>query len=158
MQKQWYEKTYRRLLFDMHINDWDSQFLSQFDPRAFVEAVKATGATAVTVPANNHAGLCFYPTQVGKEHGTVKGKDTLGTLIDLLHKNDLEVIVYYCTIYCDWYWDTHPEARIVDADGKSDKQLINSIGRPRRFSVSCMNNPAYREFVRSMTSRGVGRT
>jgi hypothetical protein len=35
----------------------------------------------------------------------------------------------------------------VDADGRSDKLLMGNFGTPRRFSVLCPNNPAYRSFV-----------
>jgi hypothetical protein len=147
MEKRWYEKTYRRLLLDMHIDDWDPRFLSQYDPQQFVDAVLTTNARTVTIPANAHTGLCYWPTKVGQEHENVKGKDIMGRTIDLLHQHGLNVIVYYCTIYCDWYWEQHPEARIVDGTGQSPHLLMNNTGNPRRFSVSCMNNGPYRDFV-----------
>ena len=147
MGKRWYQETYRRLLLDMHIDDWDSRFLSTYDPQQFVDSVLRTNARTVTIPANGHTGLCYWPTRVGKEHETVKGKDIMGRTIELLHQHGLNVIVYYCTIYCDWYWEQHPEARIVDATGQSPHLLMNSVGNPRRFSVSCLNYVPYREFV-----------
>jgi len=147
MNPHWYEQARRRILFDMHVNDWDARLLAQFDPKVFVDALRKANITTVTVPANGHTGLCYYPTKVGKEHENVRGKNILGQMIDLAHQSGLNVIVYYCMTYVDWYWEQHPEARIVDADGKSDKVLMNSTGAPRRFSVNCINNPGYRDFV-----------
>jgi len=147
MEQKWYEKTYRRVFLDFHIDDWDKKFLSQFDPEQFADCVTlAKGATA-TVMANTHTGLCNYPTKVGEMHAGLKGRDALGEMIDRCHERGINVVIYYCTIYVDWYWDNHPEARIVDAEGKSEKLLMSSAGHPRRFSVCCMNNPDYREFV-----------
>jgi hypothetical protein len=147
MKERWYERARRRILFDMHVNDWDPRLLSQFDPKQFVDNLRKANITTVTVPANGHTGLCYYPTQVGKEHENVKGRNILGQIIDLAHRSGLNVIVYYCMVYVDWYWEQHPEARIVDADGKREKVLMNSAGAPRRFSVNCINNPGYRDFV-----------
>ena len=33
----WYEKNYRRHLCDMHIEDWNEEFLSKFSPEEYVE-------------------------------------------------------------------------------------------------------------------------
>ena len=128
-------------------DDWHEQFLSEFDPKQFVDTlVLAKGCTA-TIPANNHAGLSFWPTRVGKMHAGLKGRDVLGEMIHLCHNQGLNVVVYYCTVYVDWYWENYPSARVVDAQGESNKLLMNSAGHPRRLSLVCMNNPAYRDFV-----------
>ena len=55
--------------------------------------------------------------------------------------------MYYCTIYVDWYWEHHPEARVVDAEGRSQKVVMGKPGGPRRFSLCCPNNAGYRDFV-----------
>jgi hypothetical protein len=68
-------------------------------------------------------------------------------MIDACHKKGLAVIIYYKTNYYDWYWENHPEARIVDANGQSPRLLMNQPGTPRRFSLICMNNPAYKKFI-----------
>lgn len=54
---------------------------------------------------------------------------------------------YERSIFADWYWDNHPEVRIVDANGDARKVIISSAGRPRRFSTTCPNEPGYRDFV-----------
>jgi hypothetical protein len=135
------------MFLDLHVPDWHDAFLSQFDPAAFADSVASANATAATIMANTHTGLCTYPTRVGEMHRNLEGWDLLGTTIDRCHARGLDVVVYYCTVYVDWYWDHHPEARIVDAEGKSQKLLMEQPGTPRRFSVCCLNDPRYRDFV-----------
>jgi len=147
MEKMWYEKYYRRVFLDFHIPEWNPEFLTKFDAAEFADCVVSGQMKTATIMTNTHTGLCNYPTKVGKQHEVWKGRDAIAEMIDALHKRDIAVILYYCTIYTDWYWEQHPEARIVDADGKSDKLLMGSSGNPRRFSVLCPNNPEYRKFM-----------
>lgn len=147
MSSNWYENTYRRIFLDVHILDWHEDFMSQFDPDEFADCVVLANATTATVMANTHTGLCNYPTRVGAMHRNLKGRDLLGALIDRCHARGLNVVMYYCTVYVDWYWDRYPEARIVDADGKSPKLMMGKPATPRRFSHCCLNSPGYRDFV-----------
>ena len=147
MADKWYEKTYRRFLLDFHIDDWNDAFLSRFDPEHYAECVARANGTAATVFACTCTGLCNYPTQVGRVHAQFEGRDVLGEMIDALHRWGISPIVYYPTIYVGWYWDQHPEARVVDGEGKSQKLRINCTGTPRRFGLCCPNNPGYRQFV-----------
>jgi hypothetical protein len=147
MTQRWYERSLRRNLLDFHIDDWHPEFLSRYDPEHFADSVVKLRSTAATVFANTHTGLCNYPTQVGEMHAGHQGRDVLGATIDALHARDIDVVVYYVMIFADWYWDNHPEARIVDADGAARKVIISSAGRPRRFSTTCPNHPGYRDFV-----------
>jgi len=147
MPQKWYEKSFRRNLLDFHIDDWHPLFLSKFDPAHFADCVVSLKSTAATVFANTHTGLCNYPTKVGEMHAGHKGRDALGEMIAALHARGIDVVVYYVMIYADWYWDNHPEGRVVDANGVSRKVLINSQGKPRRFSTTCPNNEEYRKFV-----------
>ena len=39
----WIEGNYRRNLLDMHIDDWNEEFLSKVDPEAYAEALKEAG-------------------------------------------------------------------------------------------------------------------
>jgi len=147
MESNWYERYYRRMLLDFHIQEWDPGFLAQFDAEEFADCVVTGRMKTATIMTNTHTGLCNYPSQVGRQHHAWNGRDTIAEMIAALHKRDIAVILYYCTIYTDWYWEQHPEARIVDADGKSEKLLMGNRGNPRRFSVLCPNNEEYRAFV-----------
>jgi hypothetical protein len=144
---KWFQRSLRRNLLDFHIDDWHPEFLTRYEPARFADAVVHLGSTAATVFANTHTGLCNYPTAVGEMHRGHHGRDVFGETIRELHARGIDVVVYYVMIFADWYWDRHPEARIVDANGDARKVLIASAGRPRRFSTTCPNDPAYRAFV-----------
>lgn len=139
--------TYRRLLLDMHVPDWDARFLASYEPTRWIDAACDAGAGAVTVFANTHTGLANYPSAVGPQHSAFSGRDPFGEALALARGRGLLVTAYYCTTYVDWYWDTYPEARVVDANGVSVKVPLASPAHPRRFSVCCMNNPGYRAFA-----------
>ncbi len=145
----WYKKLYRRHLLDFHIDDWNEEFLSKFDHSIIADNLQQAKVGAATVFANTHSGKCNYPTKVGAMHRGLKGKDALKEMIDNCHARGMSVVVYYCLIYTDWYWDNNPDCRIVDAEGKSEKFTINSTGRPKRFSLCCPNNLKYRDFVKA---------
>ena len=36
----WFDKSYRRHLCDMHIEDWDEMLLSEFSPETYVDNLK----------------------------------------------------------------------------------------------------------------------
>ena len=67
MQK-WHEKNYRRNLVDMHIEEWDPEFLASFDPENYVNMLKEANVSCAMVYANSHVGLCYWPTKNGKMH------------------------------------------------------------------------------------------
>lgn len=47
--KYWFSSDYRRNLVDMHIEDWDERFLSQFDPERYVEMLRLANITTAMV-------------------------------------------------------------------------------------------------------------
>jgi hypothetical protein len=146
------QQSYRRFLVDLHIADWDEGFLSKLDPASLAEAVASTGAKTMTVPANSHTGLNYWPSSVGREHRCVAGTDLFGRFVSAARANGLNPVAYYCTVYVDWYWEEHPDSRVVDAAGECRKVTMLSSGRPRRFSCCCPNNVDYRDFCQAQLS------
>ena len=54
----WTEGNYRRNLMDMHIDDWNEEFLSRINPKEYVEALADAGVQCAMVKAKPHTGLC----------------------------------------------------------------------------------------------------
>ena len=121
----WYERSFRRNLLDFHVDDWHPDFLSRFDPVQFAESVLSLRSTAATVFANTHTGLSNHPTTTGEMHAGLQGRDVLGATVDELHRRGIDVVMYYVAIFADWYWDNHPEARVVDANGVAQKVIVD---------------------------------
>ena len=138
----WYQKQYRRNLVDMHIEDWNEEFLSQFDPEAYVANLQTGHIGAPMLYFQSHVGLCYWPTKSGKMHNAFRGREDLMKRVEqLCHQNGMDVIGYYSLIYNNWAFDRHPEWRIVDAAGRDTR----SDGG--RYGQCCPNNMEYRAFV-----------
>lgn len=117
---QWYQKRFRRNLVDMHIEDWNDEFLSKFDPEEYVEHLKIGHINAPMLYLQSHVGLCYWPTKSGKMHNALIGcEDKMKRVERLCHANGMDVIAYYSLIYNNWAHEHHPEWRIVDMKGRN---------------------------------------
>jgi hypothetical protein len=149
MKEKWYTSDYRRNLVDMHIEDWDESFLSEYDPQKYVEMLKKANVKGAMIYANSHIGYCYWPTKTGKMHKGLKGRDILGEVIDLCHKEGMDVIVYYTLIYDNWAYDQSRSWRIIDVNGKSSREKpgIRGMIASGRYGVCCPNSQGYRDYT-----------
>jgi len=139
---KWYENSYRRSLVDMHIDDWDEKFLSQFDPKEYVEMQALAEVQTVIFYASSNVGICYYPTKIGHMHNGIKGRDVLKEVIDLSHEKGMSVVVYY-NIWHKWAYDNHPDWRLITPKGEGTREYM-------RYGVCCINSP-FRDFVINQT-------
>ena len=63
-----YANNFRRHLLDMHIDDWDEKFLSEFDEYAYLYNLKKAHIQCAMIYLQSHMGLCNFPTKVCREH------------------------------------------------------------------------------------------
>ena len=145
--KDWYKKSYRRNLIDMHIDDWDEKFLSKFNPEEYVEMLKLAKVQTAMVYANSHVGLCYWPTKSGEMHKGLKGKDIFGQILDLCHKEKMSVVAYYSGIFNNWAYENNPSWRIIDIDGNSSRKMHYENPTFNRYGLCCPNSKGYRKFV-----------
>lgn len=141
MAKPWYKHAYRRNVVDMHITDYDPQFMTKLDPVQYVHLLKVSKAQSAVVYAHSHVGLTYYPTRVGKMNPNLKGRDIFGEIVAECQKNGIAVQGYYSLIFDTWAYRSHPDWRIIDVEGKgaADKS---------RYGICCPNSP-YRDHVAS---------
>ncbi|MDO5573562.1 MAG: alpha-L-fucosidase [bacterium] len=146
----WIEGNYRRNLMDMHIDDWNPEFLTKINVDEYVEALKDAGIQAAMVKGKPHTGLCYYPTKIGRMHKGLKGFDFFGTMIQKCHENDIAVIAYFTQIFDNWAYDEHPDWRVITGDGKNMREYR---GKPDfktgRYGIVCPNNQDYRAYVKA---------
>ena len=141
----WYSKLYRRHLIDMHIEDWDNGYLSQFSPEEYYENLKTAKVQMPMIYLQSHIGHCYWPTKTGHMHKAFEGReDMMKRLVDLCHGGGMQVVGYYSPTYNNVEHDKHPAWRMVDSDGRSrrDKGYM-------RYGLCCPNNLEFRDFVRS---------
>ncbi|MGB4658876.1 MAG: alpha-L-fucosidase [Mobilitalea sp.] len=145
----WIEGNYRRNLMDMHIDDWNEEFLSKIDCDAYVNVLKEAHVQAAMVKAKPHTGLCYYPTEIGRMHKGLKGKDFFGEMTEKCHANGIAVIAYFTQIFDNWAYDNHPAWRIVTEEGKNFREYTGgSEFKTGRYGIVCPNNEEYREYVK----------
>ena len=144
MQKPWYQRTYRRMLVDMHIPDWDEAFLSRYDPEDMAEQYQRANLDAVMFYCQSHVGLCYWPTRTGKMHAGLKGRDVVGELLGCLKKRNIAACAYYSVIFNNWAFLEHPEWRMQPAGAPPNSPIAFMVSR---YGVCCPNNPGYRAFA-----------
>lgn len=131
-----------RLLLDMHIPDWDVDFLAQYDPARVVAAQIGARAGSVMVYCQSHLGLCYWPSAVGRRHNAMGDRDWLGESLIALRQADAEVFGYYSVIFNNEAFQAHPDWRI-----EPRPPLPGWAFHGQRYGQVCPNNTEYRSFV-----------
>ncbi len=145
----WIKGNYRRNLMDMHIDDWNEEFLSKIDCDEYVDALKAAGIQAAMVKAKSHTGLCYYPSKLGRMHRGLKDKDFLGEMIEKCHREGIAVEVYFTQVFDNFAYDNHPDWRCIGPDGKNFREYRNGGWfKSGRYGIVCPNNKEYRQYVK----------
>ncbi len=141
----WYKNCYRRNLVDMHIEDWDESFLSEFDPEDYVKNLKTAHIEAAMLYFQSHVGHCYFPTKVGHMHAAFRGReDMMKRVVELCHAEGIKVVGYYSLIFNTYEADKHPEWNSVSREtGLTRRQTGN------RYGICCPSNPEYVEFVKA---------
>ena len=151
----WYSDLFRRHLLDMHIEDWDEVFLSEFSPETYVENLKKARINYAMIYLQSHAGLCYWPTESGVMHRAfVKDPTVIRKTVDLCREAGIRVCGYYSLIYNTREHDRHPEWRMIADNGRSrrenntsDDSLAFASVKSGRYGLCCPSNPDYRQFV-----------
>lgn len=138
-----YQDTYRRMLLDMHVPDWDPAFLSQYRPGDVARRMLQAGAEGVMVYAKSHVGLCYWPTRLGRRHQTVGSDDVFGEAVSALRAGGAGVCAYYSVVFDNWAAEQHPDWRQVNRAGVDPWPFM-------RYGVCCLNNPDYRRYERDL--------
>jgi len=134
---EWPARTFRRLLVDTHVPDWDDRLLASFNAEDYVSTIAAAGFQSVMQYANSHAGLCLWPTKIGPVHRNMKGRDYFGEVMEQCKRRGLHRVAYYSLVYDDWAFKSHPDWRMMPADPMEEDRHV-------RYGTVCVNSP-YRD-------------
>ena len=144
---KWPERTFRRLLIDTHVPDWD-HLLQDFDAADYVSTIAGAGFQSLMQYANSHVGLCLWRTKLGQMHAGMRGRDYFGEVTAECRKRNMHVSAYYSVIFDDWAYQNHPDWRLSPEEGY-DRQLYSRTG------TVCPNTP-YREHTLACLRELVG--
>lgn len=92
--------------------------LDRWDPQAWADLFKASGAGYVVLVTKHHDGYCLWPTEVDhpRRDGWFSQRDLVGELADAVRARGLRFGVYYST-GLDWSVEHRPIRQVVDAHG-----------------------------------------
>ena len=139
---EWYKQKLRRNLIDMHIEEWNKDFLYHFDPDEYYNNLVEANINAPMIYFQSFVGLCYWPTKSGKMHNAFIGReDQIRRLVDKCHKADMAVIGYYSLIFNNWAYNRYPEWQMRDIHNHG------SMFDGSRYGMCCLNSQAYKNFV-----------
>lgn len=149
----WTKGNYRRVFLDMHIDDSKEEYLSKIDPKHIVDTMKEAGVQMLVVKCRPHTGLALFPTKYGRMHKGLKGRDYVGEMIELCHRNNIAVQAYFSQIFDNWAYDNHPDWRMVNCEGFNSREKADyysaTMFRKGRYGLVCPNNEQYRQYVKN---------
>lgn len=138
----WFTNNYRRNLVDMHIEDWNPEFLSEFSVDDYYNNLVKGKIQSPMIYLQSHVGHCYWDTKTGHMHKALVGReDLIKQLIDKCRADGMAVVGYYSLIYNTYEEDRHPEWKLLNRDGKSARD------NGGRYGLCCPNNMEYRKFV-----------
>jgi hypothetical protein len=141
-----YPHTYRRALLDMHIPDWDPEFLARYDPVRVAEQYRQAGVTGALVYCKSHLGLSYWPTPVGPIHPAARNRDLVDELTCALRERGIAVGAYHSVICDNAAVEARPEWAVVPAGEVDDPGAVIT---GHRYGTACPNNPGYREYEKT---------
>jgi hypothetical protein len=133
---EWPSRTFRRLLVDTHVPDWDD-LLVEFNASDYVDSIAGAGFQSLMQYAKSHVGLCLWRTKIGEMHRGMRGRDYFGEVMEQCRRRGLHRVAYYSLIFDDWAYRTQPDWRILPEQG-DDGSLFSRNG------TVCINSP-YRD-------------
>ena len=139
-----YLSTYRRMLLDMHITDFDPSFMREYDPIVVADQYVTANATGVMLYCNSHVGLTYYPAPFGRQHPGVAGRDCVGELVDALHERGISACAYYSVLFDNETVSNNPEWFVSPIQ---DPNRTGGGGSLPRYGIVCPSNDLYVELT-----------
>jgi hypothetical protein len=145
----WFKKSLRRNLIDMHINDIDPLFLSEFSADKYAEALSLSGVDTAVIYGGSCLGINYFSTSNGHRHNSIGTRDLIAETVSTCRAKGLNIVLYF-NIWSRWAYDNHPEWRMIDIDGRG-----YSVEMGERFGQCCPNT-GYSEYVKRLFGDLVG--
>ncbi len=111
---EWLRTSLRRIAYDFHLGDSHEDFLSRLDPELTASVLSKAGVQMLQLAAKSHWGLSLYPTNVGKQHPLLSGRDYFGEVLAALNARGIKCMAYFSDFWDQYAGTTHPEWRMMN--------------------------------------------
>jgi len=136
-----YKQSFRGYLVDHHSPQPPIVTLDQLSLQAYERFFQEAQINHLMVYCKDHWGVTYYDTKLGQRHLGLT-EDWVARLIPILRKNQIEFNAYYCLEYDNYAATTHPEWRILQADGEP----LTCASKTAPWKMVCYETP-YRAYV-----------
>jgi hypothetical protein len=138
----------------MHIPDWDTEFLSQYEPEQLADLYASSNISGALFYCKSHMGLNYWPAPLGGIHPAAKDRDLVGEMLVALRSRGISPAAYYSVIFDNWAVEHHPEWAILPAT--TLKGYDSHLYGPR-YGTACANRLEYREYEKAQITALLGR-
>lgn len=138
-----YTDSRRRMLLDMHIPDWEPEFLSQYDPEGLADLYAQAGVTGVLFYCKSHLGQAYWPSPVGGIHPAAKDRDLVGEMFGALCARGIAPAAYHTVVFDNWAIENHPEWSVVPISTRIGEAVP---WHGPRYGTACPANPDYQAY------------
>jgi hypothetical protein len=145
---EWWSDNYLRVTYDLCMTDATPEALSKIDPEEITATCAESGFQTLWSYVQDPTGWLFYPSKIGQQHPSLKGRDLLQDLIVSCHKRQMRFQGYYVPFENGVEETLHPEWRT---------EFIGDTvpSSPRLWGNMCFNRPGAWEFWLSMLRESV---
>lgn len=113
-----YQSTYRCYLIDHHSPQPPAVPLDRLDIGEYERFLKEAHVDSQMVYCKDHWGVTYYPSKVaGAQMHRGLGGDWIASARDMLKRNGIEFVAYYCIEYDEGAARSFPQWRVRQADG-----------------------------------------
>ena len=105
------------LPYDEYMNQAGGFTASQYDPKAWVDLIKESGAKYTVITTKHHDGVALWDTKVG-DLSTPAGRDLIAPFVKEVRKQGLHLGFYYSLL--DWSHPDYPNKTRTEVRYKDD--------------------------------------
>lgn len=142
----WLKSTFRRMILDNHLTDWDPNFYGKWDLKKICDNIEKAKVKASIIYAHCIEGNYWYNTAHGHKHAALGNRDQLALMTNELHKRGIRVIAYITLNWENRLYNEHPGWRAKAVDG-SDYWFWDG---PDLWTQICHNSPLRDNIVKDV--------
>ncbi|HEY3397438.1 MAG TPA: alpha-L-fucosidase, partial [Armatimonadota bacterium] len=142
-----YRQSYRGYLIDHHSPDPPVVTFDRLDIADYEKCFQLAHVDQVLQYCKDHWGNCYYPSEVGRPHPALAGRDFVGEIQELCGRQGYEFMAYYSVGFDTGAVRAHPDWALRDEAGNMVRTKADGrAGWPDKWHWAC-GSTMYAEFA-----------